>query len=217
LGGRRLAAVLSAGLVAGLLAGLAAGVFHSLATEPVIQQAIDLEGVLRSAAGEPKREELISRRVQRMGLIIGFLLFGAAWGTLLGLAYWLLPGGAVGAHTRVQALCLTLAGYGTLGVFPHFKYPANPPGVGNPETVGYRQGLYFAFLALSVIGALLGAVAYRHLAHLGRGWRRPRVRGSLVGVLYAAYVGALTVFLPNSPDPVEWPPSSSPSSAGYRS
>jgi len=54
LGGRRLGAVLSAGVVAGLLAGFAAGVFHSLATEPVVQRAIDLEG------GSPVR----SRRVQ---------------------------------------------------------------------------------------------------------------------------------------------------------
>lgn len=206
MGGRRLGAVLSAGVVAGLLAGFAAGVFHSLATEPVVQRAIDLEGALRSAAGEPKREELLSRRVQRVGVIVGFLLFGGAWGTLFGLAYWLLPGEAAGAHTRVQALGLALVGYWTLGVFPHFKYPANPPGVGNPETVGYRQGLYFTFLALSVIGALLGAVAYRHLGRLGRGWQRPRVRGSLVGALYAGYLGAMSVFLPNSPDAVRMAP-----------
>ncbi len=203
---RRLGAVLAAGLVAGLLAGLAAGVFHSLATEPVIQRAIDLEGVLRSAAGEPKREEVVSRRVQRVGMIIGFLLFGAAWGTLFGVAYWLLPGHAAGAHVRVQALGLALAGYWTLGVFPHFKYPANPPGVGNPETVGYREGLYFSFLALSVIGALLAAVAYRHVGRLGRGWQRARVRGTLVGVLYAIFLGAMSVFLPNSPDPVRMAP-----------
>jgi len=206
LGGRRLGAVLSVGVVAGLLAGFAAGVFHSLATEPVVQRAIDLEGGLRSAAGEPNREQLVSRRVQRVGMIVGFLVFGAAWGTLFGLAYWLVPGEAVGAHPRIRALGLALVGYWTLGGFPHFKYPANPPGVGNPETVGSRQGFYFAFLALSVIGALLGAMAYRHLGRLGRGWQRPRVRGSLVGVLYAVYAGAMSVFLPNSPDPVRMAP-----------
>ncbi len=139
-------------------------------------------------------------------MIVGFLLFGAAWGTLFGLAYWLLPGETEKAHTPIRALGLAMVGYWTLGVLPHFKYPANPPGVGNPETVGYRQGLYFALLALSVIGALLGAIAYHHLGRLRRGWQRPLVRGSLVGVLYAVYAGAISVFLPNNPDPVRMPP-----------
>jgi hypothetical protein len=139
-------------------------------------------------------------------MIIGFLLFGAAWGVLFGLAYWFLPGGAAGRRTPVQALGLALVGYWTLGVFPHLKYPANPPGVGDPGTIGYRQGLYFGFLALSVTGALVAALGYHHLGQLGRGWQRLRIRGALVGVTYAAYAAAMSTFLPNSADPVRMAP-----------
>ena len=131
-------------------------------------------------------------------MIVGFLLFGAAWGLLFGVVYWLLPGEVAGRHTRVQALGLAVVGYWTLGVFPHLKYPANPPGVGDPGTIGHRQGLYVAFLALSVIGALVAAFAYHRLGLLGRGWQRLGVRGTVVGVLYAAYAGVLSAWLPNS-------------------
>ena len=42
-----------------------------------------------------------------------------------------------------------------MAIFPFLKYPANPPGVGEPESIGYRQTLYVGFIALAVLG--LGA------------------------------------------------------------
>jgi Probable cobalt transporter subunit (CbtA) len=205
-GRRGIRAVLSAGLVAGLLAGLAAAIFHWFATEPLIQHAIDQEGAIRAAAGEPGREEVVSRRVQRVGMIIGLLVFGAAWGLFFGLAYWLLPAAAPGRRARVQALFLALAGYWTLGLFPHLKYPANPPGMGDPSTIGYRQGLYFGFLALSVMGALIAALTYHLLGRLGGRWQRLPVRGALAGIVYAVFAGAMTLGFPDRADPLRLAP-----------
>jgi hypothetical protein len=37
-----------------------------------------------------------------------------------------------------------------LALVPQIKYRANPPSVGNPDTIGQRTALYFAMLALSV-------------------------------------------------------------------
>jgi hypothetical protein len=205
-GRRALSAVLSAALVSGLLAGLAAAVFHSFATEPVIQRAIDQEGAVRSAAGEPRREEVVSRRVQRVGMIIGFLMFGGAWGLLFGLAYWMLPAEAPGRRAQLQTIVLALAGYWTLGVFSQLKYPANPPGVGDPATIGHRQELYFGFLALSVMGALIGALTYHLLGRLGSRWQRLRARGALAGIVYAAFAGAMSLGFPDSADPARMAP-----------
>lgn len=40
-----------------------------------------------------------------------------------------------------------------LFLIPVPKYPANPPAIGDPDTIYYRQSLYVAFLAISGFGA----------------------------------------------------------------
>ena len=203
---RSFGSVLFAALIAGVLAGLAVGIFHLIGTEPVIQQAIDLEDMLSQAAGQPSGPELVSRSAQRIGLIIGFLLYGAVWGLIFGLIYWFLRGRMSGRHARRQTLGLALVGYWVLGIFPLLKYPANPPGVGDPATIGYRQGLYFSFLALSLIGALLVSLVYRDLGRVGQSWQRPSVRVPIVAIFSLMYAGALTLLMPDNPDPVPMPP-----------
>jgi predicted cobalt transporter CbtA len=51
---------------------------------------------------------------------------------------------------------------------PNLKYPANPPSVGNPETIGMRTALYFVMIAIS-IAAMIGAFSLKRLLlrHLG--------------------------------------------------
>jgi len=49
---------------------------------------------------------------------------------------------------------------------PALKYPANPPAVGNPETIYYRQSLYVAFLVISGFSALGLAFLYRKMGAL---------------------------------------------------
>lgn len=198
-----LGSVLSIALIAGLLAGLASGIFHLLATEPVIQQAIDIEEMLSQAAGEPVGPEVVSRPVQRIGLIIGFLVYGAAWGLIFGLVYWFLSRLTSVRNLPWDVFVLALTGYWTLGIFPHLKYPANPPGVGDPETIAYRQGLYFGFLALSLLGTLLVTLVYQNLGRLGG--RQQSVRVPLVAIIYLAYAAAIWVLLPDNPDPIRMP------------
>ncbi len=197
--------VLVAALLAGLLAGLVAGVFHLLATEPIIQHAIDLESALQQAAGEPEGPEMVTRPVQRVGLIIGFLLYGLTWGMFFSLAYWLLQRLFAGGSLILRVAGLSTAGYWALGVLPQLKYPANPPGVGDPETIGYRQGLYVGLLALSVLSVLLCALVYRDIGRLHRSWQNLTTRLPITAGLYLIIALALLLLLPGNPDPIRLP------------
>jgi hypothetical protein len=47
-------------------------------------------------------------------------------------------------------------------VVPQIKYPANPPSIGNPDTIGLRTGLYFGMIVISIIAGLAAL-------NLGRG------------------------------------------------
>jgi predicted cobalt transporter CbtA len=184
--------VMRAALLAGVAAGLLAAVFNFILTEPIIDRAITLE-TLRQQAEGTYEEPMVSRGAQQVGLFVGFLLFGLTWSLLLGAAFhitqrWLPDWSKFG-----RGLLLAGLGLWTVALFPGLKYPANPPGVGDPDTIGYRQALYMAFLGLSVAGAILaGVVAHR------RGWRP----GLAVLAVYAAIV---FLAMPANPDHVTMP------------
>jgi predicted cobalt transporter CbtA len=190
LGRATLAAVLRAALLAGVVAALTAAVFHYVATEPVIDQAIALEEQLHPAAAH--QEPVLSRETQRVGLFIGFLGYGLSLSLLFAVGYHAAQRWLPGRGFAAKGAFLALAVYWAVCLFPFAKYPANPPGVGDPETIGYRQILYFGFLALSLAATAL-AIA------LGRSsrWRGVAV---LVVIGAAAYAA-----MPPNPDPVRMP------------
>lgn len=200
-----LRSILLAALLAGVLGGLVVGLFHLWATEPILQQAIDIEHLQRQINGPAAELEMVSRSVQHIGLIVGFLLYGIVWGGLFGLVYWFVAGRSTGWHPIRQGLGLALTGYWTLGIFPQLKYPANPPGVGEATTISYRQELYFTFLGLSLLGAALAVVMYRDLGRVRGVARRPMVRIALVTLAYALYAATVSLLLPENPDPVSMP------------
>ncbi len=50
---------------------------------------------------------------------------------------------------------LAAAGIIAIYVVPNLKYPANPPSVGDPETIQLRTALYFGMIAISVAGMIV--------------------------------------------------------------
>ena len=52
----------------------------------------------------------------------------------------------------------------TLFFIPFLKYPANPPSIGNSDTIGRRTTLYLILIALSLLIVVGVAVAARQLA-----------------------------------------------------
>ena len=93
-------------------------------------------------ADEP---ELVSRATQAgLGLLTGVTVYSAAFGGLFALAFALVNGRVGGLGVRANAALLAGGAFVSIYVVPNLKYPANPPSVGQPETIGSRTALYFA-------------------------------------------------------------------------
>src|SRR5262249_37052469 len=100
-----------------------------------------------------------------------------------------------GASGLRSGLFLAGAAYLSVALFPFLKIPANPPGVGDPETITFRQLLYMASLVLAVLGTML-AIALARLRASSWRWACAFL------VLYAVVVALV---LPNNPDTIELP------------
>lgn len=199
----RFGSVLRAALLAGLAAGLTVAIFHLVATEPIIEQAIALEHQQGDAATAHDDEPpLVSRETQYKGLVVGYVLFGLTWALLFGIAYQALQGWLPGVSRARHGITLALVAYWTLALLPFLKYPANPPGVGDPETIGWRQAVYVSFLALSVLGTLVSFALGRALAKRAgapeRGWLFTAIGMATVAV-------ALLVLMPSTHEDTTMP------------
>lgn len=157
-------ALLLRGMLVGAVAGLLAFGFARFIGEPQIDRAIAFETQLDQAKGEAPEPMLVSREVQSgLGLFTGIVVYGVAIGGIFALVFAFAAGRVGRLDARVLALLLALAGFAAIVLVPEFKYPANPPAVGEAETIRWRTGLYFTMLAVSV-AAMTGAVAIgRHL------------------------------------------------------
>src|SRR5215210_2158764 len=100
------------------------------------------------------------------------------------------------------ALTLAAVGFATLILVPFLKYPPNPPGVGEPGSVGRRTALFLVMLAWSLLST---AAAWRAARVLGRRRVEEHVRVPLVALLYVGLVALGLAALPGSPDPVTVP------------
>jgi predicted cobalt transporter CbtA len=138
--------------------------------------------------------ELVSRPVQAgLGLLVAVLVYSAAFGGLFGLAFALAYGRTASALTpQALAAVIALTGFVAIYLVPNLKYPANPPAVGEPETIGIRTALYFVMIAIS-LAAMIVSLALKRLfvARFGE-WSA----NVLVAVSYIVLVGIAGLLLP---------------------
>ncbi len=196
-----LASYLRRGIAAGLLAGLLAGLFAFFFGEPTVDGAIQFEEA--AAAGQhEEEEEIVSRPIQKVGLFFATGLSGVLVGGLFGMAYAYFGGRLASGSEWIRSL--SLAGAIFVGAFliPFLKYPANPPTVGDPATIGSRTTAYFTMVALSLLVVLGAWYAARRLRELGVA---APARQLAVGLGIAVAVGVLFLVLPAGPDPGEFP------------
>jgi hypothetical protein len=184
-------------LVRGMLVGAAAGVLAFAVAfvfgEPQVQHAIDFEEHLARLHHEPAEAEVVSRGVQRtLGLLTGNVVLGVALGGMLALVFAWVYGRIGTMGPRLTAAVLALGAYLTITVIPFTKYPANPPTVGNPDTIGRRTILFVAMIAICIVAAIAAARLRRDLlARLG-GWNATL----LAAGVFLAVVAVAELILP---------------------
>jgi len=140
------------GMLVGIIAGLLAFGFARVFGEPPVDHAIAFEEQQAQAAGEALEPELVSRSTQAgIGLLTGILVYGASIGGLFALVFSYVQGRVSGFGPRSTAALIALAGFVAIILVPQFKYPANPPSVGDPETIAARTELFFVLLIVSVL------------------------------------------------------------------
>lgn len=188
------------GMLVGLVAGLACFVVATLVGESSVAAAISLESGKAAAAGEAAEPEMVSRTVQStIGLFTATTVYGVAVGAMFALVV-LGALGRLGARTvQGTAAMVALAGFVAVFLVPFAKYPANPPAVGQPDTIGRRTALYFAMIALSFALLFLAMRLRRLLASRWGAWNAGGA-AALMFVLGAVLVGVLMPVLNEVPD-----------------
>jgi heme A synthase len=192
------------GVLAGAIAGLLAFLFARIFAEPQIQKAIDYEDgrdhaqeTLNAAAGIPAHEHAdpFSRAVQgNVGIGVALILFGAAMGALFAVAYALCLGRS--GRLRPRSLALLVAGGGFLGFYlvPFVKYPANPPAIGNEDTIRQRSGLYLLMVLASLLFLVLVVWLGKRLQPRFGNWNATL----LAGAVFVVATGVVMLLLPPS-------------------
>jgi hypothetical protein len=159
------------GFIVGIVAGLLAFGWAKTFGEPAVDVAINFESAQDEAkaaaavaAGHPAPPDdpvIFSRAVQSgVGLLTGMVVAGAGLGCLFAVLFAFAYGRLGRLSAAATSALLALFGLLTIYVVPALKYPANPPSVGEPDTIKYRTGLYFLLMAIS-IASTLGALRLR--------------------------------------------------------
>ncbi|HML08245.1 MAG TPA: CbtA family protein [Xanthobacteraceae bacterium] len=175
------------GMLVGIVAGLLSFGFLKVYGEPQVDRAIAFETEHRQAkvttknveepthahghasnhthmqAADEEEPELVSRPVQAgLGLFVAMLVYSVAFGGLFGLAHAFAAGRLPGVSSPqgVSAL-LAIVGFVSVYLVPNLKYPANPPAIGEPDTIGARTALYFTMIAISLAAMIVAMTMKR--------------------------------------------------------
>jgi hypothetical protein len=191
------------GMLVGFVAGLLVFGFGRLVGEPQVDRAIAFETALDEAKAKAEvakgmsvmtpQSEIVSRDVQAsFGLFTGVMVYSAAFGGLFALVFAVANGRIGTLRPRAVAGLLALGGFLVLYVVPSLKYPANPPSVGEPETIGIRTGLYFLVMLISISAMVIAVMAQRWLTLRFDGWSA----ALLAAAGYLAVIVAADLVLP---------------------
>jgi hypothetical protein len=160
--------LLICGLIAGLCGGLLATGFARVVGEGPIGQAIAFESAKAKAAGEHEEAPIVSRTLQKsLGLLTAAVVYGLSVGGLFGLVFAVVYGRVGRASPARTSILLAAFAFVVIYLVPFVKYPANPPSVGDPNTIGRRTALYLIMILISLLAAV-AAVQLR--AVLARRW-----------------------------------------------
>ena len=189
-------------LVSGAIAGFVHGTINFALVEPYLDQAIGLENESLFASGEAEDTlefwaEYESYRIwQKSGQVLAGVILGLAMGSLFGIVYALSRNSLPGKNDVTKSVILAGIMWLTIYIIPFLKYPANPPTVGDGETVMLRAILYVSFIALSGIGVV---IFYK----LSQKLQNNKKYFGLFG--YVIFITILFFVMPENPDEITAP------------
>jgi hypothetical protein len=182
------------GLICGIVVGLLVFLYAKLIGEPPVNGAIGVEEQLAHTSGEGHETELVSRDLQAgWGLFAGVMLYAIAIGGLFSLAFAYAWGRMGKLSARLTAAVLAGVSFVAVYLVPFLKYPANPPSIGGPDTIGYRTALYFGMIAISIAAVVAAVNLFHVLAGRTERWHAVSLGGAaylvIVGIAYAVMPG----------------------------
>lgn len=177
------------GMLIGILAGLLSFGFARTFAEPQIDKAIAFEEQMDKAKGEDSGPDLVSRPVQSSyGLLTAVVVYGTAIGGLFALSNAVAYGRMGSLRPRVISLLLAGAGFLVLYYVPSLKYPANPPSVGQPETIGFRTETYFLMILVSIISLTFAVWLRSFLLRRFGAWNATLIAGAAFIMIISAVI-----------------------------
>jgi len=189
-------------LVSGFVAGTIHGAVNLAIVEPYLDKAIGIENQNLFASGEAEDtpqfwvEYNSYRDWQKSGQLLAGGILGMSIGALFGIVFAYSRNSLPKGHTVKKTFVLAAIMWLVIFLIPFLKYPANPPTVGDADTVVLRQTLYLLFIAISGFSAVGFFVLYKKLQNKKKGF-------AFIG--YAVFITAVFFIMPPSPDEVTAP------------
>ena len=189
-------------LVSGGMAGFVHGTVNFAIVEPYLDQAIGIENQSLFASGEAEdtlefwAEYESYRTWQKSGQVLAGVILGVAMGSLFGIVYALSRNSLPGKTDVTKAVILSLIMWITIYLIPFLKYPANPPTVGDGDTVILRAVLYVSFIAISGISALL-------FYKISKKFQNKKKYLGILG--YGIFISVVFFAMPENPDEITAP------------
>ena len=183
-------------LISGAIAGTVLALINLGVVEPYIDKAIAIETQNKISSGENVNlSELIDYRMwQKGGAVAAGAIYGLALSALFGIVFAYSQNYLPGSNYKKKAILLAGILWFVLYFMVAIKYPANPPAVGDPETIYYREGLYVAYVCISGFSALVLAIAWKKL--------KSTKKNIIIPLLYALIMTAAYIALPPNPDKI---------------
>ena len=188
-------------LISGCFAGLIHGGLNLVLVEPYLDQAIGIENQTLFATGE--EEDTTSfwveynsyRTWQKGGQVLAGAILGTSIAALVGIVFLFVRKSLPEGNNVKKMLILSGLMWFTIFVIPFLKYPANPPTVGDAETVVMRGILFLSFIAISGLGAIAFYQVYKKIQN----------KKFLAFVGYATFISVAFFLLPGNPDEITAP------------
>ena len=184
-------------IISGAIAGIILAIITFGFMEPSIDQAVAIEIEKQVSSGESVNMSELSdyRGWQKAGAFAGGAIYGAGLASLFGVIFVFARDKLPGKNNKQKAIFLAGIMWFVLVLMVALKYPANPPAVGDPETIYYREILYVAYIMISGFTALGLAVI----------WIRTSMNSKRISIplIYAAIMVTAFVAMPSNPDKIE--------------